>query len=1000
MSDDHSPSSPKPSGESTSDSTVSWASKLPHVEADPPQSNGLPITRNQARGSFEPVDGASESASQDVSSDASSSQESSEKWGQQSTIISQGAATADSHAAHEPSSSSEPSEVAVASTPSLEGSTHAPTTPNLKTPEPKTSNEDDDADGPTVISRGQEAPPAPIDDPTSPDSFAKRLVGAALDHYRLDEFIGGGGMGAVFRAYDALLRRTVAVKILSKGANDQDLLRRFVNEAQSAAKLDHENIARVFFVGRDQGLNYIVFEFVEGKNLRQLVTEEGVLPFGLSLRYMCQLARALEHAAARQVIHRDIKPSNVVITPDHRVKLVDMGLARIHHLDSQQAELTASDMTLGTFDYISPEQARDPRVADTRSDLYSLGCTFYFMLTGSPPFPDGTALQKVLAHGESLRPDPRSLRPETPASISRIIQRLMASNPDQRFQTPNELLAELLVAATELNIDVGLNESYIIETSVDRRDWIDRLVPWVVSGGALALIIGLIEFAMPPALAINEATPQYRSTAATSVPSTAITPGSGASPSTAISNPATSPPVTPSTAITQIRVGQATTAPGILVVGTWAQALAQLEINPQVTDVQLWFNGFVDIEPFSIKSPVMHITAGDGFRPGVRFKTANDNTSSAPLVRLFGGDFEWKGIDIDWHIEPGTEVTPGSLFRIEQNYAQTFPELTQKTLGESPYQEFSFTDSRVTLGNLATDVPTPNPTTPPTVVATTPSSSGAAATPSTMPSTVPPPTFLASPESGPALIEVVRPESFLLTLADGEIAHFPRILVRRVMLRGQSRVLKAVPGTPFQLQCEQCLLISPLAAIRLGGIRSDALIPGDKLKAEVEFRQVTALGGGVLDVQPGDASPVVMPLDLRTVDCWFTLEADKPLVRYRLTASDNKDHLRWSGSDNVMSTGSLLWSSTLAGGMAQTLTLQSSFAKTPLEGLAAIEPLAALPESVARVLRGDLPRERFDVPELEAAITQISTGTARRLGVAPRDLPAAPAALRPTTEPR
>lgn len=871
------------------------------------------------------------------------------------------------------------SEQAASSTDSFdaEGSTQAP---RVSSSDKRELEEDEE--GPTVISRSQEQAPAVPDD-SSADSFAKRLVGTALDHYRLEEFIGGGGMGAVFRAYDALLRRTVAVKILSRGSTDQDLLRRFVNEAQSAAKLDHENIARVFFVGRDQGLNYIVFEFVEGKNLRQLVTEQGVLPIGLALRYMCQMARALEHAAARQVIHRDIKPSNVVITPDHRVKLVDMGLARIHHLDSQQADLTASDMTLGTFDYISPEQARDPRGADTRSDLYSLGCTFYFTLTGVPPFPDGTALQKVLAHGEADRPDPRELRADVPASIARIITRLMASDPDARFQTPNELLAELLVAATELNIDVGLNESYIIETSVDRRDWLDRLVPWLLSGGALALVIGMIEFAMPPAMAINEGVPQYRVANVDSMTSNPIVPngpGANRSPS---SIPGTLDGA-PTNAITQIRVGNATAAPGTLVVETWAEALAQIEKNPQITDMQLWFDGTIDVEPFSIKSPVLHISAADGHRPGVRFKTANDNTTSAPLVRLFGGDFEWQGIDIDWQIEPGTEVTPGSLFRIEQNYAQTFPDLSQKSLGESPYQEFNFVDSRVTLGNLSTESTVPGGGVTPSTV-TPPAASSTANNSSQIPVPVTP--SVSTPESGPALIEVVRPETFLLTLADGEIAHFPRILVRGVMLRGQSRVLKAVPGTPFQLQCEQSLIVSPLAAVRLGGIRSDAIIPGEKLKAEVDLRQVTVIGGGLIDVQPGDASPVVMPLDLRTVDCWLVTDPEKPLARYRLTNATSDDRLRWTGSDNSISGGSLLWSKTTAGGTTRTLTLNDSYDSSPLQGLAPLDSITPLPARIASVLRAELPRERFEIADLEAIIAQIPMGTNRRLGVAPRDLP-------------
>ena len=162
-------------------------------------------------------------------------------------------------------------------------------------------------------------------------------------------------------------------KVLSRQqSDDEETLRRFRNEAQSAARLDHENIGRVHAVGSDDGWHYIVFEFIEGTNLRDTVLKDGVFGLARAIDVTVQVAEALEHASERDVVHRDIKPSNIIITTAGRARVVDMGLARLHHMAGDQ-DLTVSGMTLGTFDYISPEQARDPRSADVRSDLYSLG---------------------------------------------------------------------------------------------------------------------------------------------------------------------------------------------------------------------------------------------------------------------------------------------------------------------------------------------------------------------------------------------------------------------------------------------------------------------------------------------------------------------------------------------------------------------------------------------------------------------------------------------------
>ncbi|HEX6985890.1 MAG TPA: serine/threonine-protein kinase, partial [Planctomycetaceae bacterium] len=211
-------------------------------------------------------------------------------------------------------------------------------------------------------------------------------AGSELGHFAIEERIGSGGMGAVFRALDTRLQRVVALKVLSPSqSRDRAAVLRFQNEARAAARLDHENIARVHYIGEDRGLHFIAFEYVTGQNVRDLIARSGRLPVADAVNYVLQIATALRHTAAAGVVHRDIKPSNIIITPNGRAKLVDLGLARKLAADSV-GDLTIAGTTLGTFDYISPEQARDPRNVDVRSDIYSLGCTLYHMLTGGPPY--------------------------------------------------------------------------------------------------------------------------------------------------------------------------------------------------------------------------------------------------------------------------------------------------------------------------------------------------------------------------------------------------------------------------------------------------------------------------------------------------------------------------------------------------------------------------------------------------------------------------------------
>ena len=247
-------------------------------------------------------------------------------------------------------------------------------------------------------------------------------------------------------------------------------------------------------MGEDQGHPFIAFEFVEGQNLRDLVAQRGLLSVATALNFTVQIAEALAHASRRDVVHRDIKPSNVLITPEGHAKLADMGLARLHQIERSGEDLTASGVTLGTFDYISPEQARDPRNADARSDIYSLGCTLFFMLTGRPPFPDGTVLQKLLQHQADEAPDPRDFNPDVPPPVSRLLRKMMAKEPRQRQQSPEELVSDLVALAHELGLEVTNPENLLLASNPPLQpSWSERHLVWMVPVAALVVIFVVLE---------------------------------------------------------------------------------------------------------------------------------------------------------------------------------------------------------------------------------------------------------------------------------------------------------------------------------------------------------------------------------------------------------------------------------------------------------------------------------------------------------------------------
>jgi serine/threonine-protein kinase len=315
--------------------------------------------------------------------------------------------------------------------------------------------------------------------------------GDRIDSFELEHAIGVGGMGAVFRALDGKLDRHVALKVLPpEQAHDAEVVQRFYQEGRAAARLDHENIARVYTIGHDKGYHFIAFEFIEGVTIRQRVERDGPLPVAEAVNYTLQIASALVHASERGVVHRDIKPSNIIVTPHGRAKLVDMGLARRFERGGDDG-LTQSGMTLGTFDYISPEQARDPRDVDVRSDLYSLGCTLFHMLSGRPPFPEGTVLQKLIQHQEEPPPDVRELNPDVPADLAAILMKLMAKERDRRYQAPEQLVRDLLILAGALGLRSVSPEGLLWMSAARAPAW-ERHLVWALPSFAFVIVVAAL----------------------------------------------------------------------------------------------------------------------------------------------------------------------------------------------------------------------------------------------------------------------------------------------------------------------------------------------------------------------------------------------------------------------------------------------------------------------------------------------------------------------------
>lgn len=295
--------------------------------------------------------------------------------------------------------------------------------------------------------------------------------------YRILDRLGEGGVSEVYKAWHTEMGRPVALKVLREGlTTESDAVRQFQREMQAVTRLSHPNVINTIDAGQEGTVHYFAMELVEGTDLRKVVQLSGPLSIGEACDFIRQVASGLQHAHQLGLVHRDIKPANLfLIHPpgfaaprpgvswrrpkDPVIKIIDWGLARLR-MAEEEGDDCAPDveegMLVGTADYIAPEQARDPRLVDIRADIYSLGCTFYYLLAGEPPFPGSSAMQKIMQHqNEEPRPI-REHRPDVPDELATIIHKMMGKQPEGRYQIPLAILVPLRKFSQSSNSYNGL----------------------------------------------------------------------------------------------------------------------------------------------------------------------------------------------------------------------------------------------------------------------------------------------------------------------------------------------------------------------------------------------------------------------------------------------------------------------------------------------------------------------------------------------------------------
>ncbi len=286
----------------------------------------------------------------------------------------------------------------------------------------------------------------------------KKYKGFILGKYKLLRLLGSGGMSTVYLGEHILMHRLRAIKVLPKGrVNDSSYLARFVREAQATASLDHNNVVKAYDIDNDGDTHYLVMEYIEGRDLQNIVKQEGPLPLEVACNYIAQAADGFQYAHENGLIHRDVKPANLLIDSKGTVKILDLGLALL--ADEERSSLTVAhnENVLGTADYLSPEQAVNSHKVDSRADIYSLGCTLYFALTGHAPFTDGSLAQRIAKHQREMPEDIRKERAEVPRDLADICWKMIQKRPERRYARMKDVSDALKgwLASHGFRADVG-----------------------------------------------------------------------------------------------------------------------------------------------------------------------------------------------------------------------------------------------------------------------------------------------------------------------------------------------------------------------------------------------------------------------------------------------------------------------------------------------------------------------------------------------------------------
>jgi serine/threonine-protein kinase len=273
---------------------------------------------------------------------------------------------------------------------------------------------------------------------------AGKYKGFFLGKYKLLGHLGSGGMSSVYLAEHVKMQSKRAIKVLPRNrVDDSSYLARFHLEAQAVAALDHPNIVRAYDIDNEGDQHYLVMEYVEGRDLQNIVKEDGPLDCDTAANYIAQAAVGLSHAHDSGLVHRDIKPANLLVDGKGAVKLLDLGLAKFTNSAKASLTIAHDENVLGTADYLAPEQAINSHDVDHRVDIYSLGCTLYYVLTGHPPFPEGSLAQRLAMHQSKEPANIRDQRPDVPDALVAICQKMMAKKPANRFQTSADVAEAL-----------------------------------------------------------------------------------------------------------------------------------------------------------------------------------------------------------------------------------------------------------------------------------------------------------------------------------------------------------------------------------------------------------------------------------------------------------------------------------------------------------------------------------------------------------------------------